>query len=140
MDSNTEALITLKETIEGKYRGNKIYTLELEGLENVAKLESAQPRTLAKHSTSSRNTHDWDNVTPDVKPESNSTTDKALLSKRNESEVSLVKQGIDEVSLVKAQKKFNYDEKKASDLLGVSYAFLYNYAFKWNLPQSFKSL
>ena len=113
MDSNTEALITLKETIEGKYRGNKIYTLELEGLENVAKLESAQPRTLAKHSTSSRNTHDWDNVTPDVKPESNSITDKALLSKRNEGEV----------SLVKAQKKFNYDEKKASDLLGVSYAF-----------------
>ena len=82
IDNETKALITLKETIQGNTKGNKIYTLELEGLENVAKLESAQPRTLAKHSTSSRNTHDWDNVTPDVKPEFNSTIDKALLSKQ----------------------------------------------------------
>ena len=82
IDNETKALITLKETIQGNTKGNKIYTLELEGLENVAKLESAQPRTLAKHSTSSRNTHDWDNVTPDVKPESNTTIDKDLLSKK----------------------------------------------------------
>ena len=39
--------------------------------------------------------------------QSNSTIDKALLSK----------QGIDEVSLVKVQSKFKYDEKKAKDLL-----------------------
>ena len=122
MDSNTEALITLKETIEGKYRGNKIYTLELEGLEKSAS-KSHESSTLPKHNAVSRNTTDSFIVTPTAKPESNSTTDKALLSKRNESEVSLVKQGIDEVSLVKAQKKFNYDEKKASDLLGVSYTF-----------------
>ena len=37
VDKNTEALITLKETIDGKYKGNKIYTLELEGLQNVGK-------------------------------------------------------------------------------------------------------
>ena len=37
VDSNTEVLITLKETTIGKYKGNKIYTLELEGLENVGK-------------------------------------------------------------------------------------------------------
>lgn len=35
---NANALITLKETIKGQYKGNKIYTLELEGLEKIGKL------------------------------------------------------------------------------------------------------
>ena len=37
IDENTEALITLKETIAGEYKGNRIYTLELEELKNVGK-------------------------------------------------------------------------------------------------------
>lgn len=37
IDKNTEALITLKETIVGEYKGNRIYTLELEELKNVGK-------------------------------------------------------------------------------------------------------
>ncbi|HJF82882.1 PBECR2 nuclease fold domain-containing protein [Helicobacter pullorum] len=96
VDSNTEALITLKETIEGKYRGNKIYTLELEGLEKSAS-KSHESLTLPKHNAVSRNTTDSFIVTPTAKPESNSTIDSKLLSK--------------------VQSKFKYDEKKASDLL-----------------------
>ena len=140
VDSNTEALITLKETIEGKYRGNKIYTLELEGLEKSAS-KSHESLTLPKHNAVSRNTTDSFIVTPTAKPESklstkshekkHSTLDSLAkdfdtsvasnmsLAKSNSTIDSklLSKQGIDEVSLVKVQSKFKYDEKKASDLL-----------------------
>ena len=73
VDSNTEALITLKETIEGKYRGNKIYTLELEGLEKSAS-KSHESLTLPKHNAVSRNTTDSFIVTPTAKPESKLST------------------------------------------------------------------
>ena len=165
VDSNTEALITLKETIEGKYRGNKIYTLELEGLEKSAS-KSHESLTLPKHNAMSRNTTDSFIVTPTAKPESklstkshekkHSTLDSLAkdfdtsvasnmsLAKSNstiDSEL-LSKQGIDEVSLVKVQSKFKYDEKKASDLLGVKVGiaqlkrFLKDYGRGYSLIQA----
>ena len=44
VDHNTEALITLKETKEGKYQGNRIYTLELD---SVARLSGSDSTTQA---------------------------------------------------------------------------------------------
>lgn len=45
IDDNTTALITLKETKDGQYKGNRIYTLELE---NIARLSDSNSTAQAK--------------------------------------------------------------------------------------------
>ena len=45
VDDNTEALITLKETKEGKYQGNRIYMLELDSVARLSGSDSTAQGT-----------------------------------------------------------------------------------------------
>ena len=79
--------------------GNIVYTNPSLALPNHNTIAGLSRPSTAMDSASTTSGKETDS--------SDSTTESVLLSKRNESEV----------SLVKAQKKFKYDEKKAKDLL-----------------------
>lgn len=87
---NANAHITLKETLSGQYEGNKIYTLELESLELKPTLPEPQGSE-----TMSRNTIRKAIVTPTETP-------TAIIPQQ---------------TLESTMQKFNYDEKKAKNLL-----------------------
>ena len=90
---NANALITLKESLSGDNQGNKIYTLELEALE----LKPSAPEPQGSE-TMSRNTGYAEPVTP------TETLGEIVAQDSN-------------ALLESTMKKFNYDERKAKDLL-----------------------
>lgn len=94
-DKQAQAKITLFEKIEGK---NKIYTLELESLENPTPLSS--PHTQAGVAVEAQVTRDV------VRPNANiAKTDEQIVAQNSNA------------LLESTMKKFNYDERKAKDLL-----------------------
>ena len=90
---NANALITLKESLSGDNQGNKIYTLELEALE----LKPSAPEPQGSEIVS-RNTGYAEPVTP------TETLGEIVAQDSN-------------ALLESTMKKFNYDERKAKDLL-----------------------